>query len=616
MFGKKLLLIFFLALFLRLIFLGSVPAGFHNDEVDVGYVGKFIVLNGKDPAGNILPLAFNKFGDFRPTGLFYLAGISQLIFGSNEFAVRLPTALFGALTVFPLFFLARELFSSARAPVGSSSHSTSSADSVSDRVQNRPVSLRALGGTPSAAATPRTSLRTTPREVYPERSRGVMFLRWLPPLLKPRQDKSDVRGQLSNVSAQTVPLFAAFFLAILPWHIVLSRAGHEAIVGYFLIAWGLYFLFKFKDGRERRFLVYGFLFFVSSYLLYHGTRIAVPLLLLSLLPFFQERAFFRFVLVFVVLTAVIVLAPIGRGRLSQVIFYKDPGMVTKLRELPYPDRGNILVARVFHNKAVVYTRSLAGQYLQYFSPDFLFLRGGYPERYMVPEAGLLLIFMVLPFAIGLIALAARGEIGPLPIVWLLVAPISAVLTYDDIPNITRTSFMIIPIVLICAYGFWYLANILKNNFTQKLICGILLLAIFLEFVYFEHQYSFHQKLYKGILRDDGAREIVKYMASQKSKYELVVAPYGPNLPFYFLFYSDIFDRAIRLDIADRDANFRHGNVLFLRDSCPSHRADHWPSQNVLYIDEANCEVKPGKMEVTRVARDDATIAFRAYVVIE
>ena len=105
MFGKKLLLIFFLALFLRLIFLGSVPAGFHNDEVDVGYVGKFIVLNGKDPAGNILPLAFNKFGDFRPTGLFYLAGISQLIFGSNEFAVRLPTALFGALTVFPLFFL-------------------------------------------------------------------------------------------------------------------------------------------------------------------------------------------------------------------------------------------------------------------------------------------------------------------------------------------------------------------------------------------------------------------------------------------------------------------------------------------------------------------------------
>ena len=76
---KKLLLIFLLALAVRLLALSDVPFGFHNDEVDVGYVGKFILLNGRDPAGNILPLAFNKYGDFRPTGLFYLAGISQFI---------------------------------------------------------------------------------------------------------------------------------------------------------------------------------------------------------------------------------------------------------------------------------------------------------------------------------------------------------------------------------------------------------------------------------------------------------------------------------------------------------------------------------------------------------
>src|SRR3990167_11418260 len=345
MFGKKLLLIFFLALFLRLIFLGSVPAGFHNDEVDVGYVGKFIVLNGKDPAGNILPLEFNKFGDFRPTGLFYLAGISQLIFGSNEFAVRLPTALFGALTVFPLFFLARELFSSARAPVGSSSHSTSSADSVSDRVQNRPVSLRALGGTPSAAATPRTSLRTTPREVYPERSRGVMFLRWLPPLLKPRQDKSDVRGQLSNVSAQTVPLFAAFFLAILPWHIVLSRAGHEAIVGYFLITCGFYFLIKYLNDDSskgaRKLFVYAVLLLASSYLFYHGTRLIVPLLLFGVLAVWQNKTIFKITLLFLILTFLIMVSPLGRGRMMQVIFYKDPGSANKLRDLPAVDGGSL-----------------------------------------------------------------------------------------------------------------------------------------------------------------------------------------------------------------------------------------------------------------------------------
>src|SRR5579872_5798244 len=105
-----LFLIFLFAFFVRIWHISSVPLGFHNDEVDVAYVGKFTLLNGHDPAGHFLPLYFDKFGDFRPTGLFYLAGVSELIFGTNEFAARFPTVLFGALTAFPVYFLALFLF--------------------------------------------------------------------------------------------------------------------------------------------------------------------------------------------------------------------------------------------------------------------------------------------------------------------------------------------------------------------------------------------------------------------------------------------------------------------------------------------------------------------------
>lgn len=72
---KILFLIFLLAFFLRLYHLDQIPSGFHNDEVDVGYVGKFIILHGHDPAGNFLPLAFNKFGDWRPTGAVLFCGV-------------------------------------------------------------------------------------------------------------------------------------------------------------------------------------------------------------------------------------------------------------------------------------------------------------------------------------------------------------------------------------------------------------------------------------------------------------------------------------------------------------------------------------------------------------
>ncbi len=88
-----------MALFLRIIKLGTFPYGFHADEVRVGW---------QAAQGKILPLYYNTFGDFRPTGIFYTVIPSIAIFGKNEFAVRFPSALFGTLTVFPLYLLAYE----------------------------------------------------------------------------------------------------------------------------------------------------------------------------------------------------------------------------------------------------------------------------------------------------------------------------------------------------------------------------------------------------------------------------------------------------------------------------------------------------------------------------
>lgn len=540
-FDKKLLLIFLLALILRFYNLGSVPAGFHNDEVDVGYVGKFLILHGRDPAGNILPLAFNKYGDFRPTGLFYLAGISQLIFGSNEFAVRFPTALFGALTVFPLFFLARELF-------------------------------------------------------------GVGAKSELP---------------------ETAAYFVAFFLAILPWHIVLSRAGHEVIVGYFLIIWGLFFLLKFLKkaadaaGNDRKFLVSSFLFLIGSYLFYHGTRMIVPLILLPMLLIWRRKDFAKFVIVFLILTIIIVALPIGRGRLAQVIFYKNPGTVKKLSELPFADQGNLALARIFHNKPVVYTRELGGQYLQYFSPDFLFLRGGYPERYLVPETGLLPILAIVFLVWGLVWIVKSAQAAKVLVLWLLVSPIGAVLTYDDIPSVTRASFMIFPLVLILGLGVGDLLKIFKKKRYDKKIKNAFIFGLTLllasELAYFGHQYLAHQKVNRGILRDEGTREMVHYIIAERNNYEQVVVPHGPNIPFYYLFYTGDFSGEIRHDLADPSADFRRGNVIFLRDNCPSHRFDHYLGRKVLFIDKEDCEAKRGNVEVYKVGDNGLAVAFKAYV---
>lgn len=106
-------LITILSLSIRFYNLGDLPWNMQEDEVMTGYVGRYIIENGKDVYGNKWPLLyFDKFGDYYIIGPIYMKGLSTLVFGMNAFAVRFPTALFGALTVIPIFLLARLLFAS------------------------------------------------------------------------------------------------------------------------------------------------------------------------------------------------------------------------------------------------------------------------------------------------------------------------------------------------------------------------------------------------------------------------------------------------------------------------------------------------------------------------
>ncbi len=112
--NRKLILIFVLALLIRTWKLSTYPLGFHADEVRVGWNAWSILKTGADDRGNHFALYYNTFGDYRPTGIFYITIPSLFLFGINEFATRLPSALLGALTVFPLYFLAEKLTKNKR----------------------------------------------------------------------------------------------------------------------------------------------------------------------------------------------------------------------------------------------------------------------------------------------------------------------------------------------------------------------------------------------------------------------------------------------------------------------------------------------------------------------
>src|SRR3990167_9704477 len=91
--------------------LANVPVGFNDDEAAFGYNAYSILKTGKDEWGRFLPFpVFESFGDWKLIGYLYPVVVSQAMFGENEFATRLPSAIFGVLTVFSTYLLTKKLF--------------------------------------------------------------------------------------------------------------------------------------------------------------------------------------------------------------------------------------------------------------------------------------------------------------------------------------------------------------------------------------------------------------------------------------------------------------------------------------------------------------------------
>lgn len=104
------LCIILVAAVLRFWQLGNVPPSPDWDEVAFGYNAYSVIQTGHDEYGKFLPVVLRSFDDYKPALYMYLVIPAELLFGVTTFAVRLPSAVFGILTVISVFFLIRELF--------------------------------------------------------------------------------------------------------------------------------------------------------------------------------------------------------------------------------------------------------------------------------------------------------------------------------------------------------------------------------------------------------------------------------------------------------------------------------------------------------------------------
>jgi len=324
---------------------------------------------------------------------------------------------------------------------------------------------------------------------------------------------------------EKLALISAFLLAVTPWHIHYSRAGFEVTLLLTLILGGIFF---WKKGKYPISIV----FFLLSFYTY-STAVLFLLLFIPILFFLdkiwekiQKKDFLVTLLVFLVgMTPFLFGFLSGQAgeRFFQISIFNDQKLVGRIIN----KRGSDLsFGRFFHNKATEIGKEFLSNYLNAFSPDFLFLKGDPNPRHSVGTTGELYL-IYLPFLIfGLIEVAKNtGKRENLFLLgWLLISPVPSALTIGGGNHATRLFLMLPVLVLFIAIGVaqsWSWIKKTPNIF--KFLVVIFTFSFFIyNFVSYLHQYYVHYPQESWQFWHYGYKEAMKKLSSVENQYQKIV----------------------------------------------------------------------------------------------
>ena len=204
---------------------------------------------------------------------------------------------------------------------------------------------------------------------------------------------------------KSLALWSAFFLAISPWHISLSRGAFEPNLPVLLIPAGV--LFFIKALENKKYMLLAALFFSLSLFAYYSSKFLVPVVLVLLFLCFIKEKGIKFIenyklaiLIMAVFSAVAFYTMFAGSstRVADVSIVGETSWhaVSEIRYnavlLGLPD----VLARVFNNKFTYVLELFTRNYLDYFSTRFLFTQGAGEATYgMMPGMGLLYLIEFL-----------------------------------------------------------------------------------------------------------------------------------------------------------------------------------------------------------------------------
>lgn len=329
---------------------------------------------------------------------------------------------------------------------------------------------------------------------------------------------------------------ALFTCVSLGLHIV-ARHAHEALLAAFLTTLASAFLIRALRGNKLKDILLFLLFTILMLFSYHPGRLfAVTFFLYSAVISFVKKPH-RFIIPALTLAVLMLFGftdlMYSPQRLKNLAFFNNEGFNLKISELQ--TEGGI---RYIYNPFFIGAKEIIQDHLTYFSPQFLIANGDENYRFGYPGMSILTPLEYAFFLIGLYYLFRQKEEGRwLILTLLLTSPLSASLAWSK-GSLTRTLFLLVPIMITTAYGSVLLLREIKRKFRLgAIVFGALMFAMFLTFAWDFYLFHYPKRLITIHAWQSGYADVARYIKQNYANTNSFYITRDIGQPYIFaLFY--------------------------------------------------------------------------------
>lgn len=376
---------------------------------------------------------------------------------------------------------------------------------------------------------------------------------------------------------ESIALISALFLAISPWHLHFSRTAYDVNYALFFYLFGAVLLLASKNNFKFLFLsIISFLLAVFSY---RGMSIIAGPLFLTLFIYAQKiiklpkKYLWQYglglVLVFLLLIGATVY--FGKSYAAEGLALFDNVKLTEIVDKKIRDaKAPLYISRIFVNKPTEIINKFRENYIQAFSPSFLFLHTEPSEIYSIWGRGRIYFADSVFIILGLFYLYRLNTVGMIFITSLLL--IGALPGgIGGGPYSARNLFMSAILPILSASGVCYLLDLSKKINLRLVISGVIIIcyAYLLGGYLFDYYGRYNHQSAEAWAKS--LKDVSLLILHKQSKYDQVlVGPFTNGDVVQFSLYGRLSPQEIQVMLKNNEYRgpFVYKNITFTA-GCPN-----------------------------------------------